>query len=194
MVESGAEVTGDGRLEVERLACHRMMEGQTEGMQTHATARIFLTAILAVTHHGMTDVGHMDTDLVLAARLQMQIKQRAILGLFYEFPLGGCPLAAIVNRTAHDDHTVGIVQPALNPALRLLHDPLNYCDIATIDNGGMPVGCHLLLHVNTLGINHQTRCAGIQTVHYMGCASLTCLGKVLIQQRLHVQAASTHGH
>ncbi len=52
-----------------------MMERQTEGVQTHAAARIILMTIFAIAHRGMTDVCHVDADLVLATREQMQEKQ-----------------------------------------------------------------------------------------------------------------------
>ena len=69
------EITRNGSFKYHGLASDRMMESQTEGMQAHATARVVLMAILAVTHHGVTDVSHMDTNLILAARQQMQEKQ-----------------------------------------------------------------------------------------------------------------------
>ena len=56
-------------------------------------------AILAIAHNRMTDVGHVDADLILAACEQVKEQQRAIFGLLYEFPLGTSPLAAVIDRT-----------------------------------------------------------------------------------------------
>ena len=41
-------------------------------MQTHAATGIILTAILAIAHYGMTDVSHVDANLILAPCEQMQ--------------------------------------------------------------------------------------------------------------------------
>ena len=74
-MECRAEVAGNRCLEVERFARHGVVERQAEGMQAHARAGIILTAILAVTHDRVTDVGHVDTDLVLAACEQVEEQQ-----------------------------------------------------------------------------------------------------------------------
>ena len=142
----------------------------------------------------MADIGHVDADLVLAAREQVQEQQCAVRSLLHEFPLGCGPLAAIVNGAAHDHHAVGIMQPTLDFAGRIFHHALDHGDIASVDDGAVPVGGHLLLHVNALGIDHEARCAGIQAVYHMGGAALACLGKMAVEQRLHVQAAGAHRH
>jgi len=36
VMKGGAKVTRDGGFKLHRLACHGMIEGQAEGMQTHA--------------------------------------------------------------------------------------------------------------------------------------------------------------
>ena len=74
-MERRAEVTRDGGLEVERLSRHGMVKRQAEGMQTHALARIILMAIFTIAHYGMSQIGHVDTNLVLAAREQVQEQQ-----------------------------------------------------------------------------------------------------------------------
>lgn len=74
-MESSAEITRDRRFKHQRLTSHWMMECQTEGMKTHAGARVVLMAIFSVTHNRMTDVSHMDTDLVLSSCEQMQEKE-----------------------------------------------------------------------------------------------------------------------
>ena len=75
VVEDGAKVARDGSLEVEWLASHRMMECQAEGVQAHAAARVVLTAILAITHHRVPHVGHVDTYLVFASRLKAELHE-----------------------------------------------------------------------------------------------------------------------
>ena len=74
-MEGCAEVTGYGCLEVERFPCYRMMESQPESMQTHAVTGVVLVTILAVTNHWVPDVRHVDADLVLASREQVQEQQ-----------------------------------------------------------------------------------------------------------------------
>ena len=82
------EITRNGSFKYHGLASDRMMESQTKGMQAHATARVVLMAILAVTHHRVTNIGHVNTNLVLASREQMQEQQRAFRPLLNKFPLG----------------------------------------------------------------------------------------------------------
>ena len=65
-----------------------MVESQTESVQTHAAARIILAAVFSITHHRVTDVGHVDTNLVLTPGEQVEEQQRTALGLFDKFPLG----------------------------------------------------------------------------------------------------------
>lgn len=74
-MKGGAKIARDGCLKLHWLACNRMVERQPEGMQTHACAWVVLVPILAVTHHGMANVGHVDTDLVLAPGEQVQEEQ-----------------------------------------------------------------------------------------------------------------------
>ena len=48
-----------------------MMKCQTKGVQTHAATRIVLVAVFSITHHGVTDVGHVDAYLVFASSEKM---------------------------------------------------------------------------------------------------------------------------
>ena len=74
-MESCAKVTRDGCFKHQRLTCYRMMECQAEGMETHARARVILMAIFPVTHNGMTNISHVNTNLVLSACEQVQEKE-----------------------------------------------------------------------------------------------------------------------
>ena len=163
-------------------------------MQTHAAATIILAAVFSIAHHRMSKVCHVDTDLVLAACEQVKKKQRAAIGLFYQFPLGCGPLATIIDGAAHDHHALGIVEPTLDTALWLLHDTLDHSDITAVNDSAMPVGGHLLLDINALGINHETRSACIQAVDHMGCTALVSLGKMTVKHGFYIQAAGPYRH
>ena len=63
-----AEVSGNRGLELESFACHWMVKRQSEGMQTHTAAGVILVAVFSITHHRVTDVGHVHSNLVFAAR------------------------------------------------------------------------------------------------------------------------------
>ena len=104
-------------------------------MQTHATAGIILTAILAIAHNWMTDVSHVDANLVLAPCEKMQEQHGTLRSLLHELPLGGSPFPSVINRTAHDKHAFSIMQPTLNPSLRLFHDTIYHSDITAVDDG-----------------------------------------------------------
>ena len=73
-MEGGAEITWNRRLEIQGFTRDRVVKRQAEGVQTHAAARIVLVAVFSITHNGVADVGHVDTDLILAASEQMQEK------------------------------------------------------------------------------------------------------------------------
>ena len=47
------------------------------------------------------------------------------------------------------------MQPALYLAGGVFHHTLDHGDIAAVDDGAVPVGSHLLLDVNALGIDHE---------------------------------------
>ena len=71
-VQSGAEIAGNGCFKRHRLASDRMMKRQAESVQAHAAARVILMPILAVAHHRMSNVCHVDTNLVFAACEQVK--------------------------------------------------------------------------------------------------------------------------
>ena len=193
-MQRGTKVTRDGGLKIQCLACYRMMESQAESVQAHAAARVILAAVLAIANYRMANVGHVDTYLILASCQQVKKKQRTLVGLFHQFPFSSSPLAAVINRTAHHDHTISVVQPTLHPALWFFHDTFDHSDITTVDDSAVPVLDHLLLGINALGIDNESRSACIQSMHNMGSAMLTGLDKMPVEQCLHVQTARANRH
>lgn len=66
-----------GGLEAELFASHRVVKAELEGVERQSVQGVhLLQTIAAIAHHGVTEVLHVYTNLVLAACLEHQFYER----------------------------------------------------------------------------------------------------------------------
>ena len=75
LLEEGEEIGWEWGLEMEGLMRARMIESQAKRMQAQALRAIGNTSILEIAHHRMMKHLHVYPDLVLAPRVQIELKQ-----------------------------------------------------------------------------------------------------------------------
>ena len=65
----------EGRFKLHVFFLVGMVEAELVSMQAQASKRVVTIAIFGVANYGMPDVGHVDTNLVLATCFQLQFDQ-----------------------------------------------------------------------------------------------------------------------
>jgi hypothetical protein len=70
------QIVREGRLDVDSLARERMLERKPVRVQELALERLVGDAVDAVADHGEIDRGQVHTDLVRAARLELDSEER----------------------------------------------------------------------------------------------------------------------
>ena len=120
-----------------------MEELDAESMEADSPDRVNVGTILQIAHHGVLEVLHVDTNLILASRLQFQFHQR-IIGTALEGAIMGDGIfaAVIVVGGISDKHLV-VGQPRFHGSTILLHPSLHHSHVATILHDVVPmVGKH----------------------------------------------------
>ena len=75
-IEQFLKAEWNGSLKTEMLAGNRMGKTEHVGMQTKTMHGVLIATILAVTHYGMSKVGHMYANLVLSASFELTLNKR----------------------------------------------------------------------------------------------------------------------
>ena len=86
-------------LKTEMLAGDRMGKTEHVCMQTKTAHRVLIATILAVTHYGMSKVGHMDANLVLSACFEFAFNERIAIRRSQNIIMCHCIFATIIHWT-----------------------------------------------------------------------------------------------
>ena len=149
--------------------------------------RVVAVAVFYVATHGMSHVGRVDTNLVLAASLQAILYKR-VLGSAVEYMIMRYGiLAAIVHGRRVGDVSLVVLKPVGNSSVVVLHLSAHHSHISAVVHYLMPVVLQNLLCVDVLGINHQSACVAVETMHNMCAALLSRLVEIVVEQRLKIK-------
>ena len=87
-----------GRLEPHQLSRDRMVEAELEGVERQASDGVdFFQTVPSVTDDGVSQVLHVDTDLILAAGFQIQFDKGIAVGTLDGAIVGNGLLSAVVG-------------------------------------------------------------------------------------------------
>ena len=100
---------------------YRMIEAENIGVQAKATTWIITITILDVSTYRMTHIGRMNTNLVLAACLQLILYQRMRCSSLQGMEMGNSILATIVSIAGKGNVCLVVLQPVGNRTFILLH-------------------------------------------------------------------------
>ena len=96
--EQTSEGGGDRSLELHALVGDRMVEAEQESVEAEPVERVVAIAVFHIAADGMPHVGGVDTDLVLAPGLQLELHERVLGGTCERMEMRHRILTAIVDR------------------------------------------------------------------------------------------------
>lgn len=88
------ELAREGSLELHEFTCARMVEVQTIGVKAETSNRVVAIAILVVAQNRVTDILHMDSNLILASGFQSHFYKGALRSGLEGVVVGDSILAA----------------------------------------------------------------------------------------------------
>ena len=183
------------RREVHTFARHGMGEAQHIGMQTEAVQRVVAIAIFDVAADRMTHIGRMYTYLVLTSGFKLVFHKRVLGSAVENMIVGHSIFASVVYWRRVGDISLVVLQPIGYGAVVILHLATCHSYVAAVVDYLVPVVLKNLFGINILGVNHQSGCVAVETMHHVGTTLLMRLGKIVVEHRLHVQrrVSGCHG-
>ncbi len=164
-LQKSAKYFRDGRVELQLLLSDGMDEGDAAGMEADSADGVGLCAVLEVADHGMADVLHVHTDLVLSACLQTKLNQRTVVGALKGAEVGDGESAALgLDGRGVGHEALVVVEPRADGAAVALHAALDDGLVAAVEDEVLPVVDERFLHIAPLGKEHQSRGVAVETV------------------------------
>ena len=142
----------------------------------------------------MPHVGGVDTDLVLAPGLQLELHERVLGGTCERMEMRHRILATIVDWRRIGDVGLIVFQPVGHRATILLHLSRHHCHIAAVVDDVVPLMLQALFGIHVLRIDHQSTGVAVESVHHMRAAALVSLLEIIVEHRLHVQRLVSGSH
>ena len=119
---------------------YRMVETKNISMQTEPAQRVIAIAILHVTTHGMSHIGRMHANLVLAPSLQLELNQRMLSRTIEYMKMRNGVFTSIVYIAAISDIGLIVFQPIGDGALIFSHFTGKNGNVSAVVHRLMPIG------------------------------------------------------
>ena len=158
-----------------------MVEVEAEGMQGKAAKGILSIAVLLVASHRITEVAHVDANLVLAPCLEPHLGQCVASVGGYAAVVRDGFLAAIVGGAAVGDVGLVVLQPGVDGAALLLHVATEDSHIAAVIDDVVPVGFEHPPNLHVLGVYHESAGVAVEPMHHMGGAGKMTAAEVFVE-------------
>ena len=193
-IEESCEASRVVGFELHGFSCAGMVEVESEGVQCQPVEWVESVAVLVIASHGIAQVLHVDTNLVLPACLEPHLCQGvAPVGCYAAIVRDGF-LPAVVCGAAIGDVSFVVLEPGVDGAAFLRHLSAEYGDIASVIDDVVPVFLELLPDVEVLGINHQAACVAVEPVDDVSRAGEVAAAEVLVEDGLDAVLARCRGH
>ena len=170
-------------------------EAEHIGVEAETAYGVVAIAILDVATDGMAQVGAVDTDLILSARLQSVFYQGMGCGAVEDVVMGDGIFAPVIYGGRVGEVGLVVLQPARHRTLVVHHFAADHRHIAAIIDQVVPFVLKNLLGAHVFGIDHQSRGVAVQTVDDVGITLLSRLPEIAVEDGLDVErgVACRHG-
>ena len=172
----------------------RMVEAETEGVETEAADGVVTITILDIATDRVTEVGSVDADLILTTGLQLELNQGVGVRAGKDMIVGDSVLASVIVISAVGEISAVVLEPALYRALILLHDAREHSHVATVEDDVVPVGLEEQLRLLVLGIDHQSARIAVETMNDMSRTVLARLTEIVVENSLDIERAVACSH
>ena len=143
-----------------------------------------MTAVFLVADDGVSEVLGMDTNLVLAACLQMEIHQGVAGVADEDLVMRHGEFSTVVNGAGIGDEGLVVLEPRLHGARAGFQLAFHHGHIATVINLFFPVFLKAHGDLFVLGEEHEAGGVAVETVDGMGAAALLGGGEILVEDAL----------
>jgi len=134
-------------------------------MQSYAADRIDSRAVFLVTDDAMTQLFHVNTNLVLSSCFQVHFQQRVVFVALDGSIVRDCLASVVGILTRIDNQGFAFLQVRSDGAFRFFHRSFNDCDIGSFRYSRMPGILQYSFDVFSFSENHQSRGISVEAMH-----------------------------